>query len=190
MKLLKTILIIAVLICVIIKRTETQMPWSETTASTMPKFVVSRELADEFYYGYNDYRKHSGLDTLAVDSILELSATRHSVYMMVLNVSGKISEFGTTHMEDIDLKNVDELLTPSDRVYAYDPTKRYHIAENVTGIFGRNFHMGNEILEQWINSPDHNIVLLSPKNRRMGIGIIKGNINGVSCMYVTLVVTD
>jgi len=141
----------------------------------------------DFYYDYNRYRITNHLDTIITDSLLEKAACLHSSYMALLNT--QTDSFIISHYENIKIDGMVNFFYPHDRVYAIDPTKRYHIAENITAIYNGDF-TADQILTNWINSPVHNEALLSIKNKRMGLGIMKFKKNDIPCTYVTLLLTD
>ena len=149
-----------------------------------------QSISTEFYKLYNEYRAEHQLTILEVDSSLEAAASYHSMYLMMLNNSGKVTPFYISHYEENDVDSITEYFSPSDRVKAKSTLRRYHTGENLTGFYGKYFDSGDEILQMWINSSVHNEILLSPKNGKMGLGIVEGVINGRKSMIATLVVTD
>ena len=149
--------------------------------------LSSISVKSDFYYDYNRYRIANHLDTIVRDSLLEKAACLHSSYMALLNA--QTDSFIISHFESIKIDGMVNFFYPSDRVYAINPTKRYHIAENITAIYNGDF-TADQILTNWINSPPHNEALLSIKNKRMGLGIMKFKKNNMPCTYVTLLLTD
>ena len=101
----------------------------------------------------NSYRSSKGLDSVVCSAINFKASNHHSKYLVR---TGKIG-----HTEDT-------LVSTSDRVKFYGG-KCTHIGENVTSL-SLNFKdsddkflnkISKDIVKSWINSPDHNRILLS-----------------------------
>ena len=101
----------------------------------------------------NSYRSSKGLDSVVCSTINFTASNHHSKYLVR---TGKIG-----HTEDT-------LVSTSDRVKFYGG-KCTHIGENVTSL-SLNFKdsddkflnkISKDIVKSWINSPDHNRILLS-----------------------------
>lgn len=101
----------------------------------------------------NSYRSSKGLDSVVYSTINFKASIHHSKYLVR---TGKIG-----HTEDT-------LVSTSDRVKFYGG-KCTHIGENVTSL-SLNFKdsddkflnkISKDIVKSWINSPDHNKILLS-----------------------------
>ena len=113
----------------------------------------------------NKYRIKNNLDSLIWDSIAYKVAQHHVDYM---RLSGKI-----THFEDISDTLVSKVIVNFGMRFAVEGLKNgTNVYENCAMInleFYPSLSVASCVLDCWINSPEHNAILLDNKLKYVGI---------------------
>lgn len=100
----------------------------------------------------NEYRMQNGLQHLHVSSALERAAQLHSEDMALHNYYSHTSLEGKTFVDRIRQAG-----------YTYNTVLGENIAAGIAG--------AQYVFEAWKSSPTHNLIMLNPKFKAVGIGV-------------------